>query len=341
VAGRVQRLDYIIHCNNFLVFAGEHKTKDQTTVENFGTADFREKFHSTWNGVIMHGLPYLPVYTACGKWIRFYLLRPALDNSLDIVSIDEKALDCTSAVDRAIICRRALNLIFIFTLLASTSSRPEFAIKKLRPGDTTTPVMTLENGRDSTTIFLNRAEKKCIAAPAAVYNAVSSIPGSISISVGRQIRGKCTITTSPVYSQVIPLTLKQLVRAILHVLGFLIEFHRRGLNHRDVRWPNILRTGEGSWVLIDFELSAADGSLAPGDNQLDPEKRPPESRSVKSMFTSAGDIWQVGMLVVAWSKNRKVKLPQTLETLVANMMDDVPGNRPDAASAHHRFLSFL
>jgi thiamine kinase-like enzyme len=37
-----------------------------------------------------------------------------------------------------------------------------------------------------------------------------------------------------------------------------VGFHNRGCVHRDLRWPNILKT-KTDWIVIDFELSAAVG----------------------------------------------------------------------------------
>jgi serine/threonine protein kinase len=254
-------------------------------------------------------------------------------------------------VDRATISRRALNLVFLFKALTDMSFRPQTKLKSIMAGDTVTPILTTASPRnDITTVYLDRAEKFCVPAARDVYVAVRNIPGSISVDVddetGRRTRNQTRIakvTTKPVLSRVLPLTFKQLVKALRDILAFLIEFHGRGFNHRDIRWPNILRTGQGKWVLIDFELAAAEGSEAPTDRELDSEKKPHESRPVGARYTSAGDIWQVGQLVGAWQSGRGTSLssyPQFLQ-LVTEMTNTSPIKRPSAAAASERLLLFL
>jgi hypothetical protein len=254
-------------------------------------------------------------------------------------------------VDRAIICRRALNLVFIFKALTDMSFRPLTRLKSIVAGDAVTPILTTVSRRgDITTIYLDRAEKQCEPASGAVYAAVARIPGSISINVahetGRWTRNRirtATVSTRPVHSQVLPLTFRQLIEALRDVLAFLIEFHRLQFNHRDVRWPNILRTGQGKWVLIDFELAAAEGAEAPSDDKLDSHKKPEESRPAGKTFTSAGDIWLVGQLVGAWQTCRNISLesyPEFLK-LVRQMTDRDPQKRPSAAAACEKLLPFL
>jgi serine/threonine protein kinase len=228
---------------------------------------------------------------------------------------------------------------------------PETKLKSIMAEDKVTPILITASPRnDITTIYLDRAEKICVPAATDVYVAVRNIPGSISVNVddetGRQTRNQtrtATVTTTPVLSRVLPLTFKQLVKALQDILTFLTEFHRRGFNHRDIRWPNILRTGQGKWVLIDFELAAAEGSKAPTDSELDSEKKPHESRPVGARYTSAGDIWQVGQLVGAWRSCTGTSLasyPQFLQ-LVTEMTNTSPIKRPSAAAASERLLPFL
>jgi len=61
-----------------------------------------------------------------------------------------------------------------------------------------------------------------------------------------------TLKVAPKGKQAIPATSPQLKHAIRCVLTFLVDFHREGLVHRDLRWPNILEAKK--WELFCYRL---------------------------------------------------------------------------------------
>jgi hypothetical protein len=61
------KLDHSVVLGEVLVVAGEHKVPANAAAVNPARDDLVVKFSSLWNGIIMHGLPYLPAYTVCGN----------------------------------------------------------------------------------------------------------------------------------------------------------------------------------------------------------------------------------------------------------------------------------
>jgi serine/threonine protein kinase len=196
-------------------------------------------------------------------------------------------------------------------------------------------------------VYLDRAVKVCDSAstaPDAVYEALASgnLPIRIGITRNSPSAGKSTIVTSPGCSQTLPFNIKELIYALWSITYFLTWFHSLGFVHRDIRWPNILRTGSGRWALIDFEIAAQDGASAPQDSQLALEKRPPECANPGSFYSSAGDIWQVGMLVEAWMDKISYIIgmpiiPEPLAQLVTTMVGR-KDERPTAKDACARLF---
>jgi len=57
----------------------------------------------------------------------------------------------------------------------------------------------------------------------------------------------------------IPIDEDELRDAIRDVLVTVEKLHRINVVHRDIRWDNIVRLLDGSWMLIDFEEVARIG----------------------------------------------------------------------------------
>ena len=64
-----------------------------------------------------------------------------------------------------------------------------------------------------------------------------------------------TVELHPIGQRKKPETVTELKIAICCVLEFLVDLHATDLVHRDLRWPNILRSGDGSWFVIDLETA--------------------------------------------------------------------------------------
>jgi serine/threonine protein kinase len=287
---------------------------------------------------------WITIYTACGKYLRFDLLQPQADNTLAVSAVDTQPFDCANLQHRVQIFKRSLNLVFIFNLLASYAYRPRAHIDLVAAGNKDREILTIPRTppQNNIQIYLDRVVKVCIPAPDAVYDAVASIQGSISIERTKKPGEELTtIITKPVHSQVLPLTFKQLVRVLRSVLLFLHKFHEKRLLHRDIRWPNILRTGQGKWILIDFELAAEFTAPPLDDVALDPAHKPPEARGMDRTYDVSGEVWQVGMLIHKWLAERAVAVPKAFTILYTSMIDGKPINRPCVSDAYRFLEDFL
>ncbi|CAB4423484.1 unnamed protein product [Rhizophagus irregularis] len=77
-----------------------------------------------------------------------------------------------------------------------------------------------------------------------------------------------SLELGPVGYTTIPQTENELKNAILDVLKNVKILHRYKVVHRDIRWENIIRLMDNSWMLIDFEEAAFIGSKRYKGNRL-------------------------------------------------------------------------
>ena len=73
---------------------------------------------------------------------------------------------------------------------------------------------------------------------------------------------------SPVGYTTLPTTENELRAAILDVLKTVEILHENDIVHRDIRWVNIIRLMDNSWMLIDFEEAALIGDIRYKCNRL-------------------------------------------------------------------------
>ncbi|KAG9306479.1 hypothetical protein G9A89_008415 [Geosiphon pyriformis] len=99
------------------------------------------------------------------------------------------------------------------------------------------------------------------------------------------------VKLAPVGCPVIPNNENELRSAIRDVLRILKRLHHMNVVHRDIRWSNIVRLVDGSWMLIDFEEAAPIGS-----SRTALTIRAPEFEDWKELCNTAGDVWMVGNL---------------------------------------------
>ena len=103
--------------------------------------------------------------------------------------------------------------------------------------------------------------KECRPAAEPVYACLglgpgaSQIPCAISVTAKRDAGGGMVrLSITPVCFEARPTSGPELQGAIRDVLTALSALHVRGVVHRDVRWPNVLRAPDGkAWLLSDFE----------------------------------------------------------------------------------------
>ena len=114
------------------------------------------------------------------------------------------------------------------------------------------------------------------------------------------------------------------VKAVQSVLSALSRLHESEWCHRDVRWGNVLRSGDGSFMLIDFEFAAHEGEMITWRNRY----LPPEVVPNVTPWGRSQDICQVGMLLSG-------VLPQrtSMVELYAQLVHTDPLQRPGAREA--------
>ncbi|GMF20960.1 unnamed protein product [Phytophthora lilii] len=126
----------------------------------------------------------------------------------------------------------------------------------------------------------------------------------------------------------------ELFHALANVPTSIDKLHAASWMHRDIRWPNVIksRDGDNSWFLIDFMDAAQSPLSSPSGGHLSRAERAPEIFSNIS-HTTAVDVWAVGRLIQtcgdvygSWYDTGRVR-SQFLEQL----MDNDPAIRPAAA----------
>jgi serine/threonine protein kinase len=179
--------------------------------------------------------------------------------------------------------------------------------------------------------------KRCRPAPLMVYEALklpSPLPCAVTITMGRSAKnGMVRLEIRPVCLEQLPSTVEELRAALRCVLTALGAFHARGFVHRDVRWPNVLKSEE-QWLLADFELADRAGSLVP-EGAIASAHLPPEvSADGQVGYTMAGDVYCVGKLVKDWEQRTGGMggvLPPAACGFRSSLMGSDPGLRPTAS----------
>ncbi|MYS08709.1 protein kinase, partial [Streptomyces sp. SID6041] len=115
------------------------------------------------------------------------------------------------------------------------------------------------------------------------------------------------------------------------LLSALRAAHERGIEHRDVKPPNVLLRPDGRPVLTDFGIAAirentvltASGSIIGSPDYMSPERIRGGGGT-----GPASDLWSLGMvLYVAVEGHHPLRRENTLATLAAVLSDDVPPPR--------------
>lgn len=136
-------------------------------------------------------------------------------------------------------------------------------------------------------------------------------PSAVSVVVQRpkvsRSDGLVDLRVESVCFEVLPSSEVELRDAVRSVLRALEALHTRRLVHRDVRWPNVLRSALGEWLLADFELADSIGEALP-EQFRDGACVPPEAR-LGGPWGPACDLWQLGRLVSVWGHGGDRAMP--------------------------------
>ena len=283
---------------------------------------------SAWNPVALRGLPFLPCFVAAGSLLQFCAVLPPSSNSNAKLCDASDLFDMGDALGCMSILRASLNMMRVFMCLRKKLPlvAPKLFYQQPRRNDGS----SIEFRGDCVV-------KRCRPAPLAVYEALklpSPLPYAVTIALGRSIRnGIIRLEIRPVCLEQLPSTVEELRTALRCVLTALCALHARGFVHRDVRWPNVLKSEE-QWLLADFELADRVGLPVP-DGAIASAHLPPEVLVYRRVgYTTAGDVYCVGKLVQDWEKRTRgggAALPPAACTFGSSLMGSDPALRPTAS----------
>ena len=315
------RPDYTGYVNGALVAKGEHKATPAELLT--ALRELVDKMNGGWNPLAMRGMPFLPCYAVGGELLQFALvLPPSGGSAMRVVTVSDEFV-LTTPKGRFGAVKAACNMYRIMVWLRSRMPQDAVQLYAKQP----------RTDGGSITVFDNHVVKLTrTVASVDVYAAVAQVPHAIRITDVKRARnssGLSRLHLEPVALERKPRDERELQEAVRCVLRALSAFHSRGFVHHDVRWPNVLVTAEGSWILADFELAGADGTLAP-PHAVTPTFLPPEARTEGSLYAPSADVWQVGQLVIS---ARVLDLSPAGEAFAKELTVEQPAERPSAAAA--------
>jgi formylglycine-generating enzyme required for sulfatase activity len=141
------------------------------------------------------------------------------------------------------------------------------------------------------------------------------------------------------HGKLAPAEILRIARQICQGLAYA---HGRGIVHRDLKPSNLFRLPDGSIKILDFGLARveAEGQMSMsgvGMGTLD--YAAPEQRADASKADVRSDIYALGatLYFLATGKSPKViresELPEALRSLVLNLLEDAPADRPQSIAA--------
>lgn len=152
------------------------------------------------------------------------------------------------------------------------------------------------------------------------HSAVAHLPKVLQIKKNGPTR---SLTFSPAGAEQRPSSEEELRKAIVGVLFALSAMHEGHWVHRDIRWPNVIRSDD--WYLIDFEEVAQNSVSGVTRNK----GVPPEMKKQSSKWGVAQDLWQVGELIKC---SGVLSLPGRWKTLQNHLQQSTIKKRPASTS---------
>ena len=284
------RPDYCLWASDALLLKAEHK--QASTELGAAKSELVSKMVG-WNVVALHGLPFLPCFAVGGEQLQFCAIVRDRSGACALAEVSE-IFNMRVPLQRVDIVRATINLFRVIV-----------ALRRLMPDHV--PPLYKEQPRFEGFVEVrdDHVRKVCRMAPDAVYACLSGaerIPAAVSVEVLHLQRprrdGLVELRITPVCLEVMPSDESELRDAVCAVLRALEALHARGLVHRDVRWPNVLRNAANEWLLADFEL--ADVIEAPLPERFRAAAGFPAETRRGGPWLPACDLWQLGRLVAAW-----------------------------------------
>ncbi|PNH02294.1 hypothetical protein TSOC_011738 [Tetrabaena socialis] len=301
------RPDLLCRVCNALLFKGEHKA-DRSQFDA-AVNELRAKMAKPWDPELQPGvpLPFMLAYAAAGSLLQFFAIETsAASGDVQVVPISPK-YDLTLPAHRVEALHATCN---VFRILRHTA----LAIPAIDLGLGQRLVARDGDGRIVRFIHKRIPEFRArhegagindLAQLEAAYEATAGQPGVIQVYTGGSdggprldACGDYIVHLSPVGrpnhgAPSAELERKAAVRAVLEALAAL---HAKGLVHRDVRWPNLIRTARGAWLLIDLEHVGDAGRSCPPALPL---CHAPGMLEAGSIFTTASDLVMVAQQLLS------------------------------------------
>jgi len=305
------RPDWMFFIHNLLVIRGEEKAEGGDETIEKAAQELASKM-DTWHPLFFGELPYVLGYASCGTKFQFYALSPNKAVSrlggvhgVNLTKIG-KPLNLTYVDERFQLLKYIINLVRVLEAM-------EPIIPKDAPplGNVSAPWRRPQSGEYSTIVFepgfvvksLNLVHSRVdydFLMLEDLYKIIKAnrIPNSIRCEEGYPkldtANMRIKLHLFPIGLPVCPKDVDELQVCLCQVLEALQSLHKHKFCHRDVRWPNILKNIDDTWMLIDFDFAAR---LKSGKAEWPTWTRGVPPRKGSESWTAKHDVMQVGKLL--------------------------------------------
>jgi len=259
------RPDVTIYYNRVLVMMGEEKDVKYRLED--AEKDLDEYF-DFWNPLAFGRLPFVMAFAAAGTKLQFYYY---VNNNINNKPVRKKigtliALGTQNRLYNYMALQYTINFIRILQTLNDYQYLQTPKLKLFDVIQRTHGIITLLPQK-----IIKKIDKDSIADinfHKRFYNNIFPYLGQYKILNYKTTRNFIYLELAPVGYEAIPTNEYELTTAIFDILEIVKKLHEMEVVHRDIRWENIIRLTNDSWILIDFEEVAKIGELRYSSNRL-------------------------------------------------------------------------
>eukprot|EP00635_Sarcinochrysidales_sp_CCMP3193_P014269 CAMPEP_0118893590 /NCGR_PEP_ID=MMETSP1166-20130328/2733_1 /TAXON_ID=1104430 /ORGANISM="Chrysoreinhardia sp, Strain CCMP3193" /LENGTH=591 /DNA_ID=CAMNT_0006832415 /DNA_START=116 /DNA_END=1891 /DNA_ORIENTATION=- len=310
------RADFAVLIDDVLVFMGEEKPASTTEALN----DIKNKL--VWTSVTHgHELPYLLAMSAAGTKAQFFVVESGTLS--DRVKSVSDLFDISDSRQRFAFARHVINCARLSRKLRELIGATPVHVPAGRDGVVTlfangaikhVPFKTVK-GDQTMRYHVVKETLKALYKPEPSSRSVNyvktkcllhDVPNCVQVERAVIDDGGLLLTLAPRGETVAPKPENPkdcavALAALRDVLEALKALHLKGWVHRDIRWPNILKTqkdAKTSYILIDFEYAAKSGEKVTWRNDAHQPEEARKSRGTTQVgWQPKHDLWQVGALL--------------------------------------------